>query len=129
MRVRRSETPRRGRSRLDPLPRFQRYIYLTWLASARDRLPPNDGYLFIYYYGLERRALADDADHKLVFSEVQRLRSVYAKHDGERRGNSFMNYSSAFLWFLAAWKTEPISAQRVELLARRTRIWTEEKLG
>ncbi len=113
-------------SRLTP---EQRYIYLTWMASGRDRLPPNDGYLFIYYYGLERRALADDADHKLVFSEVQRLRSVYAKHGGERRGNSFMNYSSAFLWFLAAWKAELVKPQRVEALARRTRVWTEDKLA
>lgn len=113
-------------SRLTP---EQRYIYLKWLDSGRDGLPPNDGYLFIYYYGLERRALVDHADQKLVFKEVQRLRSVYTKHGGQRRGNSFMNYSSAFLWFLAAWKTELIKAQRVEVLAKRTRTWTEEKLA
>lgn len=40
-----------------------------------------------------------------------------------------MNYSSALLWFLAAWKTELIRAQRVEVLAKRTRVWTEEKLA
>ena len=36
----------------------QRYIYLEWLSSDRAKLPPGDGYLFVYYYGLERRALA-----------------------------------------------------------------------
>ncbi len=107
----------------------QRYLYLDWLSSDRAKLPPGDGYLFTYYYGLERRALVDDADHKTVFKEVQRLRQVYEKYGPKRGRNSFMNYSSAFLWFLAAYKPDEIKAKRIHRLAELTRVWNEEKLA
>jgi len=112
--------------RMDPA---QRYIYLDWLASARAKMPSGDGYLFVYYYGLERRALVDDVDHKTVFKEVQRLRQVYEKYGSKRGRNSFMNYSSAFLWFLAAYNPDEIKLKRVRRLAELTRVWNEEKLS
>ncbi|MCH8146940.1 MAG: TerB N-terminal domain-containing protein [Planctomycetes bacterium] len=37
-------------------------MYLRWLASGRNVLPPGDGYLFVHYYGLERRAIVDRTD-------------------------------------------------------------------
>ncbi|MCO6439368.1 MAG: TerB N-terminal domain-containing protein [Phycisphaerae bacterium] len=107
----------------------QRHIYLDWLSSDRAKLPNTDGYLFVYYYGLERRALVDDADHKTVFEEVQRLRQVYEEYGPKRGRNSFMNYSSAFLWFLAAYKPDEIKQKRVQRLAELTRVWNEEKLA
>lgn len=113
-------------ARMDPA---QRHVYLDWLSSDRTKLPPGDGYLFVYYYGLERRALVDNTDHKTVFKEVQRLRQVYEKHGPKRSRNSFMNYSSAFLWFLAAYKPDEISVKRIRRLAELTRVWNEEKLA
>lgn len=107
----------------------QRQIYLDWLSSDRTKLPASDGYLFVYYYGLERRALVDDADHKTVFKEVQRLRQVYEAYAPKRGRNSFMNYSSAFLWFLAAYKPDEVKRKRIQRLAELTRIWNEEKLA
>ncbi len=44
----------------------QRSRYLDWLVG--ERCDPNIeiGYVFIYFYGLERRILVDDADHEAV---------------------------------------------------------------
>jgi hypothetical protein len=46
-------------SRIPPAARF---AYVDWLAGGRSALPGDDGLLFLYYYGLERRALADCED-------------------------------------------------------------------
>lgn len=64
----------------------QKWIYLNWL---RDIVTPIDvGYLFIYYYGLERQLLAGEFD--LAFEEILLLR----KH---HRHSSFLAYSNAAL--------------------------------
>ncbi len=107
----------------------QRFTYLKWLSAGCNLLPPEDGYLFIYYYGLERRALVDDTDHAIIFAEVQRLREVYQECGSQRKRNSFMNYSSAFLWFLAAHRPKEIKQKDVQRLAQLTRSWNEEKLA
>lgn len=37
-----------------------RAIYLDWLADGRRRTDIDAGYMFLYFYGLERRFIADD---------------------------------------------------------------------
>lgn len=70
-----------------------RRSYLEWLAGSRSN--PNDyiGYVFLYFYGLERRLLLDDAasDATKVLAEVRRLLDVYG-HNG-----SFNRYATELL--------------------------------
>lgn len=106
----------------------QRYVYLKWLASDRKALPPSDGYLFVYYYGLERRTLVDDTDHDLVFAEVQRLRSMHAAQS-QTRSRSFQNYSSAFLWYLVAVRPTKLDRGHVKALVQSTTTWSEDSLA
>ncbi|MGK4328715.1 TerB N-terminal domain-containing protein [Lonsdalea quercina] len=75
-----------------------RGAYLSWLASDRRDASCPVGYVFIYLYGLERKALVDsrdghtpDADFRTLFNEVCRLRSVFIEN------RSFRNYSSQLL--------------------------------
>lgn len=45
-------------ARIEPT---HRYAYLEWLASGKRSLPSQEGLLFLYFYGLERRLLVDEA--------------------------------------------------------------------
>ena len=80
-----------------------RASYLQWLANGRDDPEADIGYVFLYFYGLERRVLADsptDDELAVIVREVERLRSVYSKN------GSFSGYSSGFLDYLAATRTQ-----------------------
>ncbi|ADM99191.1 hypothetical protein Dda3937_01873 [Dickeya dadantii 3937] len=75
-----------------------RGAYLNWLASDRSDASCPVGYVFIYLYGLERKALVDcrdgntpDAEFRTLFNEICRLRSVFIEN------RSFRNYSSQLL--------------------------------
>ncbi|MNG49855.1 Tellurite resistance protein TerB [compost metagenome] len=75
-----------------------RGAYLSWLASDRRDASCPVGYVFIYLYGLERKALVDsrdenipDAEFRTLFKEVYRLRSVFIEN------RSFRSYSSQLL--------------------------------
>ena len=111
----------------DQLSPQQRYLYLSWLAFGRQSLPVEDGYLFIYYYGLERRALIDQADHGLVISEILRLKQIHAAKSGGR--GSFQNYSSGLLWYLVARHTRGLRVEYLKALVRATKVWTEDSLA
>jgi len=74
----------------------QRANYLQWLADGRKGPLDDIGYAFIYFYGLERRALVDDQDHELILEEAVRLLGRYrqsASFDGYLGG--LIEYSSA----------------------------------
>ena len=64
----------------------QRWIYLNWLENVTN--PINIGYVFVYYYGLERHLLFGEFD--LAFNEILFLR----KHNNH---SSFMSYSNTAL--------------------------------
>ncbi len=64
----------------------QRFIYLNWLRDIKS--PVDIGYVFVYYYGLERRLLYGDFDS--AFNEILLLR----KHHYNR---SFETYSNSAL--------------------------------
>lgn len=75
-----------------------RGAYLSWLTSDRCDTSCPIGYVFIYLYGLERRALVDSRDSNIsddefysLFKEICRLRSVFNEN------RSFRNYSSQLL--------------------------------
>ncbi len=87
-----------------------RRAYLQWLASGRRALEANVGYVFLFFYGLERRVLVDapadlaaKADIPKIIQEVKRLLTNYSEH------SSFRRYASQFLGYIEAESVEPMS--------------------
>lgn len=75
-----------------------RRTYLEWLASGRKN-PTDIGYVFLYFYGLERRAIYDTAldisvraDYPLIAAELTRLLALYGS-----QSNSFKRYAEKLL--------------------------------
>ncbi|MBS0981415.1 TerB N-terminal domain-containing protein [Acetobacter thailandicus] len=75
----------------------QRLTYLHWLASGKSDTSYPMGYPFLYFYGLERRLIADSPsidEEMLLIAEVERLRSLFGNN------SSFANYSTELLNFV-----------------------------
>lgn len=79
-----------------------RKAYLSWLATGRKDPSADVGYVFLFFYGLERRVLEDLAGEKkespellLIEAEVQRLLGIYGSN------HSFKGYASRFLEFIS----------------------------
>lgn len=75
--------------------------YLQWLSSGRKAPHANIGYVFLFFYGLERRVLVDAktdqaaaAEVSAILVEVRRLLTIYSDN------NSFHSYASRFISFL-----------------------------
>jgi len=84
------------------IPATARRAYLTWLAGARCDPNADIGYVFLFYYGLERRVLVDAvkdshaaAEIPQILSEIARLQSIY-------NNNSFQRYSGDLVNYLAS---------------------------
>lgn len=107
----------------------QRCIYLAWLGSDRKKLPPEDGYLFVFYYGLERRVLVDQSDFEPIFTEIQRLRAMHAAQSRQGPRGSFQHYSTELLWYLVCAHPDAIRERDIEALAKETRTWTEQSVA
>ena len=79
-----------------------RAAYLSWLSAGREDPTAYIGYVFLYFYGLERRALLDaqiDPQHPdipAIADEVRRLAGIYGAN------GSFRSYASGFLALLEA---------------------------
>lgn len=76
-----------------------RRAYLQWLAGGRCNPQTNIGYVFLFFYGLERRVLLDAkhdekarAEIPFILAEVKRLLAVYGESSG-----SFRSYAANFL--------------------------------
>ena len=71
-----------------------RATYLDWLASGRADKQYGVGYVFLYFYGLERRFFVDspvEEESRLLVAETERLLSIYGENHSIRR------YLGAFL--------------------------------
>lgn len=75
---------------------YQRWIYLDWLTDINKEI--NIGYVFIFYYGLERHLLTDKFD--AAFDMILNLRKIH-------KNNSFLTYSLCSLIFSAMYKKRP----------------------
>ncbi|ARU03233.1 hypothetical protein LOKVESSMR4R_04014 (plasmid) [Yoonia vestfoldensis] len=64
-----------------------RATYLEWLASGRSDPSYDPGYMFLYFYGLERRFFVDqtNADAQDIIAEVRRLISLYPENHSVKR--------------------------------------------
>lgn len=70
------------------IPAVCRATYLDWLAGGRQDGTVNPGYMFLFFYGLERRFLVDQppADEKRkIVAEVERLKSLFSENYSVQR--------------------------------------------
>lgn len=81
----------------------QRARYLLWLSTGKDSDLEEIGYAFLYFYGLEKRALIDKRDLDSIVPEVQRLLERY------RASRSFNAYLGSFIAYMAALRLENLS--------------------
>jgi uncharacterized tellurite resistance protein B-like protein len=85
------------------IPPGSRAAFLEWLSTGKKAPDIYIGYVFIYFYGLERRALADAMESAAareeipaIVTEVKRLLSIYGNN------GSFRGYASRFLYAVQA---------------------------
>ncbi|MBL8389374.1 MAG: TerB N-terminal domain-containing protein [Hydrogenophaga sp.] len=80
-----------------------RRAYLRWLADGRKDPDADVGYVFLFFYGLERRVILDFAatpesksDWPAIARELRRLLAIYGPKSGsfERYGSELLNWVS-----------------------------------
>lgn len=71
----------------------ERRAYLDWLSGGRNDPEIGIGYVFLFFYGLERRAFIDKSisEYGVLIDEVNRLKRIYGEN------NSFKRYSENFI--------------------------------
>ncbi len=81
------------------IPSGARRAYLGWLAGGRKDPEADLGYVFLFFYGLERRAILDaakdpvaQADWPAIAVEIRRLLGIYGG-----KSKSFQRYASELL--------------------------------
>lgn len=74
----------------------QRWIYLNWLTNPLKKI--DIGYVFIFYYGLERHLLAEKFDE--AFDMIMSLRKVH-------KNNSLQSYSANALILASMYRNRP----------------------
>jgi uncharacterized tellurite resistance protein B-like protein len=73
--------------------------YLNWLSKGRSNPNTPIGYVFIFFYGLEKRLLVDlekdpdQTESNIILNEIERLLSIYGNN------YSFHSYASSLLDF------------------------------
>jgi hypothetical protein len=75
-----------------------RRAYLEWLASGKQAPGQDIGYVFLFFYGLERRLLVErptGEEVRIIVVEIERLRSIYTEN------HSFNGYSNRLLEAIA----------------------------
>ncbi len=80
-----------------------RAAYLKWLSTGKSDPGADIGYVFLYFYGLERRLLYDTVHGSVLISEIQtlvneveRLLNIYGDN------SSFDSYASSLLAYIQA---------------------------
>lgn len=91
------------------IPNRCRGAYLQWLASGRSEAEAYIGYVFLFFYGLERRLLIDGQkgivsaeERDDIVDEIKRLLKIYGERPTQN-GESFKKYASNLLsaeWIL-----------------------------
>lgn len=98
-----------------------RRAYLNWLAGGRKDPEADVGYVFLFFYGLERRAIIDgakdeaaQADWPVIAIELRRLLSIYGE-----KSHSFRRYASELLdWVSLASHPSKLYEKPVPTLTR-----------
>ncbi|MDQ3288378.1 MAG: TerB N-terminal domain-containing protein [Pseudomonadota bacterium] len=98
-----------------------RRAYLNWLADGRSHPECDIGYVFLFFYGLERRIIHDTrADDQLksewpaIRDELRRLLAIYSEQSG-----SFRRYAGELLNYIElAFATDRLYEQTIPDLPR-----------
>ncbi|QRG04464.1 TerB N-terminal domain-containing protein [Xanthobacter dioxanivorans] len=102
----------------------ERRTYLEWLAGGRCDPEIGIGYVFLFFYGLERRYFIEGArqEHRALADEVRRLLEIHGRH------GAFRGHARRFLDALdvlhatdqhPALSPQPAAGYDISLLARR----------
>lgn len=70
------------------IPSVCRATYLDWLAEGRSDGSVNPGYMFLFFYGLERRFLIDqpeEEEKREILAEVARLKAIFGQNHSVQR--------------------------------------------
>jgi len=70
------------------IPAVCRATYLDWLAGGRRDGSVNPGYMFLFFYGLERRFLVDqppEDEKREIVAEAERLKALFAQNYSVQR--------------------------------------------
>jgi len=92
----------------------QRATYLEWLAGDRRDEDPTSrelGYIFLFFYGLERRLLVDKGQEQEVVAEIVRLLHRYGTYT---RSRSLQSYCCQLVHFWGWQQGEQYYAQLLE---------------
>ena len=92
-----------------------RAAYLDWLAGERSDTEAYIGYVFLFFYGLERRLLFDlrylpdrRGEAPALIAEIERLRSIYAgNHSFEGYSTSLLHVAGALWSEKKSWDQPP----------------------
>ncbi|WP_273822841.1 TerB N-terminal domain-containing protein [Pseudomonas asplenii] len=85
-----------------------RRAYLQWLSGGR-RQPADAGYVFLFFYGLERRALIDAPSDPQAKAEIPAIKAEVERLLGLYDNNSFRSYATRFLAHIDAGAVQPQS--------------------
>jgi hypothetical protein len=83
-----------------------RGAYLKWLSGGKNDPATDIGYVFLYFYGLERRVFADAETNPAVASELPLIEAEVIRLQGIYSDNhSFRSYSDSLIGFVKAART------------------------
>lgn len=107
-----------------------RGAFLSWLSGNRSDPETPLGYVFIYFYGIERRITVDsikqavdDSEFKALFDEVLRLKSIYGS------SRSFSNYSIRLLEIMCLLRPHVVSHPDLEKTPQRDSLLFKHRLA
>ncbi|WP_292427343.1 TerB N-terminal domain-containing protein, partial [Methanoregula sp.] len=86
----------------------QRGNYLSWMSNGRDSDLNDIGYAFIFFYGLERRAIFENEDVDKITEEAHRILVRYPQ------SNSFNFYLNRFVTFNVALKIHEMDDSKIK---------------
>lgn len=107
-----------------------RGAYISWLFGNRSDQNTPLGYVFIYFYGIERRITVDsvkqavdDNEFKSLFDEILRLKSIYGS------SRSFSNYSIRLLEIMCLLRPHVVSHPKLEKTPQRDSLLFKHRLA
>lgn len=107
-----------------------RSAYLRWLSTGRMDPQADIGYVFLYFYGLERRALHDVKTSSLARSEIQIIKEELERLLGIYSSGSFQSYAGSLLDLLKAREAkEDVSGRTPPAFLSGSRLTIDHRLA